>query len=238
MKPPIIYARISPSRENKHEPDPESIDRQIERCQLYLKMLDIEERPIIIKDVKLSARLITFKDRPGGGKATNLLQSGRRMVVATKLDRLFRSTVDGISTLEKWAKKDIAVHLASEGGVSIDTSTANGKLCASLLLSVNAHEAERTAERTSEAMLAKQKLGVQMSSQAPYGWQLDRNNPGKLVEDAEEQKTIRDILAWNKEGLTVYRILKRLNDAPHRHLPRGSKFYYRQVKAIIERANA
>src|SRR6185295_6880917 len=88
---------------------------------------------VVLADEGISASK-PLDSRPRGQELTALVRSGSvRAIVGTKLDRLFRDTVDCLSTVEEWSRRDVALHLLDLGGQSIDTSSATGEFFLTLL---------------------------------------------------------------------------------------------------------
>jgi DNA invertase Pin-like site-specific DNA recombinase len=102
----------------------------------------------------------TRRKRPGLDDAIAVCERGDADgLIVAKLDRLARSTVDFGKLLEHAKRKRFAVVALDVG---IDTSTANGKLVANMLMSVAEWESERIAERTRDALAVKRSQGVKL----------------------------------------------------------------------------
>jgi site-specific DNA recombinase len=138
----------------------------------------------VFRDPMVSARKIPLAKRPGGAAMLAYLQEhGIKHVIAQKLDRLFRNVEDGLGWLRRWRKSGVTMHLSDQGGVSLNASTATGKLIVTFLLGVAEFEPNQTSERTSLAMKHHQTHGKKMGSQAPFGYRFDGN---LVVPDAAE----------------------------------------------------
>jgi hypothetical protein len=74
-------------------------------------------------------------------------------------------------------------------------------------------EREQIAERTSTAMLRHQAKGRRMTrpDRCPYGWRPDPSDPDRLVEDADEQATIRRIREERRVARGLREIARRLD---------------------------
>lgn len=101
------------------------LDAQTERIRAYaaLKGLDLD----IITDAGES-----------GGKPLDTREGGQRLlaalrqrkadaVVLLKLDRGFRNAIDCLSTVEKWEKTGVSLHIVDLGGNAIDATSATGR---------------------------------------------------------------------------------------------------------------
>src|SRR5260370_13082332 len=97
-------------------------------------------------------------------------------------------------------------------------------------------EREQIAERTSTAMLRHQAKGRRMTrpDRCPYGWQPDPADPGRLVEDAEEQETIGRIREERRQGKGLRAIARVLDRAGIGC--RGGCWAHSAVRAVLRPA--
>lgn len=233
----IIYTRFSPrppkdgdaEREAANE-DAESIQLQIEVCQRYalMKGLLVSET---IKDPETSARKTPLFEREGGWRLKHLPRGTH--VIAMKLARLFRSAVDGLQTLEFFESRGIVVHFADEGGVSLSTNTAKGKLVTTMLLAVAEYEPGETAERTSKAMKHRQANGQRMTSAGtiPFGQMIDPDNPDRTIPCQDEINAITRALWLRSNGASLREIAKQLGPI------RGKILSAQSVKQLLAKAS-
>lgn len=89
-----------------------------------------------------------------------------------------------------------------------DLSTADGRMVARIKSSVDAAEAERTAERVARKHLESAREGKPVGGTRPFGWQ-----PGGRVLDERESTLIRDAAADIIAGIGSFTIAKRWNEA-------------------------
>jgi len=95
-------------------------------------------------------------DRPVLTKLISKLEAGDKLV-ATKLDRIARNTVEGIKIIEQLFEKGVAVHILNIGLLE---NTTMGKFFLIVLLAVAEMERNTIMERTREGKeIAKQKEG-------------------------------------------------------------------------------
>lgn len=99
----------------------------------------------------------TRSDRPGLTAALDYVREGDTLVVPA-LDRLGRSLVDTINTLDALRKRGIYVRALREG---IDTSTPAGRMVAGVFASLAELERELIHERASVAREAAKARGKQ-----------------------------------------------------------------------------
>lgn len=203
MSAAILYLRYSPRKTDLCE----SLEVQESHIRQYLSFAGIEPG-LVLRDPETSARLTPLAKREGGAKLLSLT-TGRnpefKIVAAYRLDRLFRSVVDGCQTLEAWRDAGVAVHFSAEGGQSLNTATATGRFLVNILLSKAAYEPDLTAERTSDAMKRHSDSGRYMGY-LPYGKREGESIEvnGRLVrtieDDPEEQSVIQMATKFYNNG--------------------------------------
>lgn len=88
----------------------------------------------------------TKSDRPELDKLKNVLIPGDRVIV-TKLDRLARSTEDGLSLVKEWMERGISIHVLNMGLID---NTPTGRLILTVMLAFAEFEREMILERTQE----------------------------------------------------------------------------------------
>jgi DNA invertase Pin-like site-specific DNA recombinase len=81
------------------------------------------------------------------------------VLVAWKLDRLGRSTLDLVGLVEKLKGKDVGLKVLTGEGASIDTTRAEGKLIFAVFAAFAEFERELTRERTRAGMQAARRAG-------------------------------------------------------------------------------
>lgn len=214
--PVVVYVRYSPRPKLRNESleasaaqeDAETIKLQIEACERYaaMKSLVITD---IIRDPETSARKTPLFEREGGENLKSLPRGSH--IICYKLDRMFRNTVDGLTTLEYFKERGIRLHFADQGGCTIDVSTAVGEMLTTTLLAYAAFEPRQTSERTAAAYKHLAKRGIVLTSRdcIQYGRRFDETI-GQNVEDEKECNMIRLARKLNAEGLSLPAIGKRL----------------------------
>lgn len=88
----------------------------------------------------------TKRSRPELDRLMSKLQTGDTLIV-TKLDRVARSTKNGIELLEELANRGVVVHILNMGRLD---GTPTGKLMRNILLAFAEFERDMIVERTSE----------------------------------------------------------------------------------------
>ena len=90
-------------------------------------------------------------ERPQGRQILLNAQEGDHIIWA-KLDRAFRSTIDGARTFELLTQKGIYIHSID---INIDTSTPMGKCMLHIMLALAELERDQISQRTKDALHAR-----------------------------------------------------------------------------------
>jgi len=188
----IIYTRYSP-RPTKDgdaeriaaDEDAETIQLQIDTCYRYAAMKSLAVTTVI-KDPETSARKTPLFEREGGSRL-QFLPRGTH-IICSKLDRVFRSTADGLLTMNHFKKQGIILHFADQSGCTLDLSTGEGEFMFTILLAAASLEPRRTADRTSKGMKHRQANGQRMTSAKtiPFGQMIDPDDPDRTIPCQDE----------------------------------------------------
>lgn len=104
-------------------------------------------------------------ERPVLNELLSKLEAGDKLV-ATKLDRIARNTVEGIKIIEELFEKGVSVHILNIGLLE---NTTMGKFFLTVLLAVAEMERNTIMERTREGKeIAKQKEGYREGRKKVY----------------------------------------------------------------------
>ena len=223
----VIYLRVSTADQAEHGV---SLDAQQERLTAYAVANGLEVAGIL-RESAISGT-IPLADRPEGEKLTQMVSSGQvRHVIALKLDRLFRSAVDALSTTAEWDKQGIALHLVDMGGQSLNTGSAMGRMMLTLMAGFAQFERDLTAERTTSA-LAHKKANNQAYSPTPYG--KDRDGE-RLTDNTQEQGIIRQMRELRENGSSLRGIAEHLNSNGISS-KQGKQWHASSVRYVINNA--
>lgn len=224
----IIYARVSTDDQAEHGV---SLEAQVKQGRQYAELYDLEVVDVVT-DPGASAKNLR---RPGWCRVARMLDAGEADgVVIAKLDRMTRSLRDLDSLLTRYFNANVTLHCIAE---RVDTSTASGRLCLNMLMSVAQWEREVIAERTSAALQHKRAKGETYRGigTAPFGYQT-ADDGVSLVEDLAEQAVIREVQKLRELGVSIRQIAERLNEdgAP----VRGQKWHPTTVARLLKREAA
>lgn len=218
----VAYCRISTNEKKQSI----SLDMQEDRIRRYCELAGLNLVYIVREEVSASTHLSL---RP---KAMDMLymlkQEGASHIVALKLDRLFRSTVDCLNQTEAWDKSGIALHLVDMGGQAMDTSSAIGRLFLTITAGFAEMERVTISERTSAALQHK-KGKKEAFSATPYGW--DRVGD-RLVVNKQEQKQIGSMVVLRQSG-SSYRAIASMLNAQRVPTKNGKEWFGSTVRRII-----
>jgi len=142
----IRYARVSTDEQNPQT----QLDILQKHMGLYFGRGYTDGGEFV--DHGVSAFYRDFRDRPAGGRICEGLQPGD-VVLVTRLDRIFRSTIDMGTTLREWDTLGISFADASSG---FDTSTVDGRMMATFMCVMAQWESEMISYRVSLGMKAMQ----------------------------------------------------------------------------------
>ncbi len=180
---------------------------------------------------------IPLKDRPAGRELLSAAKKGD-VIVATKLDRLFRSALDALQTVKELKEQGIDLILIDIG---LDPVSSNGaaKLFFGILSMVAEFERERITERFEDGKRAKkaQHNGTGHSGgSVPYGYRaVGKGREARLEIDENEMgllKIVGDLAVKIESPWVIGKRLTLLNFRDRK----GHEFRIPQVRRLIERA--
>ncbi len=183
-----IYVRVS-TEEQAENPEG-SIKNQEQRLREFVKLKNLVapfgEVAGVYSDPGFSAKDM---NRPGFQR---LLKSIERreinLILVTELSRLTRSMKDFGLLQEFLIKSDCEFLSLRE---NFDTSSATGGMVLNIMASISEFERRQTAERISQAFLARAKRGLYNGGSVPVGYSIDPDRKGNLVIVAEEATLVK-----------------------------------------------
>jgi len=135
---------------------------------------------------------------PIGGQLFAKLQRGD-IVIAAKLDRLFRSALDALKVVESLKGKGVKLHLLDLGG----DIAGNGisKLFLTIAAAFAEAERDRIRERIGQAKADQKSRGRFLGGDVPFGFEVGAD--GALVPIGAQQEAIREIAALRAQGRSL-----------------------------------
>lgn len=114
----------------------------------------------ILREDGVSAS-VPLRTRPQGSKLCELVESGLAHVVSYKLDRLFRTVVDGLQTADKWHEQGASIHVVDMGG-RLETQDPMPRMMYSVVLVFSEAERRTIIARTTMAVAHRRARGDRM----------------------------------------------------------------------------
>jgi DNA invertase Pin-like site-specific DNA recombinase len=165
-----------------------------------------------------------LRERPQGKALLDTVKLGDT-VIASKLDRMFRSAADALAVLEEFKRRKISLYLLDLGGDC--TSDGIARLVFTILSAAAEFERFRTRERVLETVADRRKRGLAVGGRPPLGWTI---GPGGMLRPLpDEQAAIRFIRRLRANGHSLRTIAQRLKQ-------RGLTISHMGVKAALRRA--
>jgi DNA invertase Pin-like site-specific DNA recombinase len=194
------YTRVSTGRQVE---EGESLDVQKRVISGYCQMKGYDD-PVFVREEGVSGSK-PLMQRPAGGKLISQIGAGD-IIIAAKLDRMFRSSVDALAMLEEISKRGAHLHLIDLGG-DINNDMV-GKLVFTILSAVAEAERMRIQERIRDVKKDQKDRGRYLGGPEPFGWK--RDSGGTLQPFEEEQKAIARIMQLREDGKSLRQIDKTL----------------------------
>ncbi|HWK68596.1 MAG TPA: recombinase family protein [Rhizobiaceae bacterium] len=189
----FAYARVSTARQAA---EGESLDVQQRQIAGYALMHGLAIDETIVEEGVSGS--VPVSERPAGAAMFAKLKDGD-IIIASKLDRMFRSALDALKTVELLKKRGVKLHLIDLGG----DVAGNGisKLFLTIASAFAEAERDRIRERISQVKSDQKKRGRFLGGSRPFGYRIGKD--GKLVEDEAEQRAVAKIHTLRADGLSL-----------------------------------
>lgn len=196
----IGYTRCS----TKDQVDGSTIGEQERMIKGVAMIRGVDQFDIVFYSDPAVSGSTSLAKRPQGAELMANVKQGD-IIIAAKLDRLFRSASDALYVVEKLHERGIGIILADMGHTPV-TENGASKLFFSMLAAFAEFERTRINERTQAGRIAK-KLSGGCMGKAPYGWsKLGHGRGSMLTENFNEQETLKVIDRLRREGKTLREI--------------------------------
>src|SRR5688500_18135928 len=126
-KPAAFYARASTAKQEH------SLETQLDPPPAYAKSNNLNSPEPLTSSEPDTSGSIPLAKRPNGKLFLNTIEYHKNVgepikhLIITKIDRLFRSTLDFCETAETLSKLGIALHIIDCGGSSLSTAGPFGE---------------------------------------------------------------------------------------------------------------
>jgi DNA invertase Pin-like site-specific DNA recombinase len=222
-----IYTRVSSSAQ---EEDGTSLDTQKELGIKKAKELGMKAK--VWNEGGQSSKGDDLLNRPELTQILTRIESGEiKHLWVFNTDRLSRNETTWSLIRLKLLQNDVKLHTASG---TFQLSNPMDKLLLGILSEISAYDNTLRTERMRLGKLSRLRQGCWIGGVAPYGYKVvDR----KLVVQAEEAKTVREIFREYCEGMSVKRIRKSLIEKGVRPR-RGNKIWsLGSVEALLSNSH-
>ena len=169
-------------------------------------------------------------NRPGLQSALDQACKTKSALVVYSLSRLARSTKDTLSIGERLDRAGADLVSLSE---KIDTTSAAGKMVFRLMAVMAEFERDQVSERTKMAIAHKRSRNERIGT-IPFGYDV-ADDAKTLIENADEQATIRTIFTLRARGLSLRDIATELTVNQYRAKKGGTKWTHTAVGRILNR---
>lgn len=196
----------------------------------------------VVTDPGVSAG-VPLGERPGGSALVRQLRHPDAegvVLLAVRMDRLFRSAVESLTWLDEWQAAGIHPVLLDLG---LDMTTPSGRLIFTVLAAVAEMERTLIRTRTKDALGALRARGGYGTHEAPLGWRaklpdgrlVTHGQPDAgavLVEDEHEQAAIGRMLELDALGKSDWSMANRyLPEEGYK--PRQTRWWRSTVKRVL-----
>jgi len=190
-----IYARVSSLGQGRE--DAISLPDQVRRCRAIVQLRNADKFDASEYIDKGVSGGIPLSKRPAGSQMWEALGKGD-LVVAAKLDRLFRSSRDALNTIERLHERGVDVILLDMSPEPIAKS-AIAQLFLTMLAAFADFERSSINERTQMGRVGKRAKGGCVGS-VPYGYKKVGTGKQSMLEpDEKEQEIVACVLRWYKD---------------------------------------
>lgn len=215
------YARVSTLQQAN---DGDSLDVQRRQIEGYCLMHGLTLDAVHVEEGVSGSTPIT--SRPVGGALFASLKPGD-IVIAAKLDRLFRSALDALTVVEDLKQRGVKLHLLDLGG----DIAGNGlsKLFLTIAAAFAEAERDRIRERVSDGMRAKRAKGGYLGGSCPFGYEIIGTGKEAVLRPLEaEQMALADMRAMRDAGQSLRAISAAMAE-------RGFKISHAGVRIALSR---
>jgi putative DNA-invertase from lambdoid prophage Rac len=200
------YVRVSTARQAN---EGESLEVQQRQIEGYALMHGLTLAGVMVEEGVSGS--VPVEDRPVGGGLFVKLQRGD-IVIAAKLDRLFRSGLDALKVVESLKTRGVKLHLLDLGG----DIAGNGlsKLFLTIAAAFAEAERDRIRERIGQVKADQKARGRYLGGKVPFGFRLGES--GELVPHEAEQEAICEMVALRAQGKALRAIAEAVQARGHR----------------------
>lgn len=226
------YARVSTNAQAG--PEKTSLEDQENKIRAYATSIGADRFGVQIYVDGGVSGATPLDRRPEGKRLLADVRAGDT-IVAAKLDRLFRSAVDALTTAERWQDEGIKLVLYDISTEPVYDSPV-AKMFFNILAAVANFERERIGERIEAGKRGKAEKGGHLGGRPPFGYRIEGvRATARLVADPSEQRVVETIARRSREaGEDAAAIARHLNSKGIMTRS-GQPWQFIQVKRVLER---
>lgn len=224
MQTAIGYIRVSTASQAV---EGVSLSSQESKVAAYCEVNGLELVEIV-RDEGVSAK--SLAGRPNARQLLQNAASNGHSIVVYKLDRMFRNTIEALTTIQALDAKGVTFHSISE---KLDTSSAMGRFFVTMLAALAELERSVVSERTSDVLQNRKSQGFRIGT-LPYGWRLAEDTKS-LILCATEQKNLKFMQDRKSQGATYQQIASDLEDLGVK-TRKGGKLKKQNIFQILKNA--
>ena len=227
------YARVSTGEQAAE--DKSSLETQEKIIRGYAMAKGFNQfETAVYTDPGVSAS-IPLRKRPAGSRLLDDAKPGDT-IIASKLDRMFRSASDALNMVDIFKEKKINLVLFDLGSEPINSS-GMAQFFFTIIAAVAQLERTMIRERMSGGKKAKKEKGGHIGGLVPYGFVKKGTGRAATLEPNEKEQAIMDKLTdWfrNRASMSVAEQTRLLTEEGIT-ARNGKPFHPRQVLRLVER---
>ncbi|GGH16116.1 hypothetical protein GCM10007036_16540 [Alsobacter metallidurans] len=199
------YTRVSTGRQVS---EGESLDVQRRQIEGYAMMHGLSIDDVVVEEGVSGS--VPVNERPAGGGLFRRLKKGD-VLIAAKLDRMFRSALDALQVVEQLRARGVKLHLIDLGG----DIAGNGlsRLFLTIAAAFAEAERDRIRERVTTSKMDQRARGRYLGGKTPYGFRVTPE--GALEPVPEEQAVIAEVLRLRTSGTPLRAISASIAKSHH-----------------------
>lgn len=221
----LSYARVSTARQG--EDHKFSLPDQLRKNYAVAMMRNVDKFDVAEYIDNGVSGGKQFTKRPAGGRLWLEMKPGD-IVVATKLDRMFRSASDALVMLERFREHKVGVILLDIGTEPIGQTPMSEAFFGLIAIFANL-ERRMINDRTANGKEGKRQKGGYIGAGVPYGWRVEgEGKDAMLLPHEDEQKIVEYVCQAREMKSKWHVIVDELRDSGAR-TREGKPFQFIQV---------
>lgn len=225
----LLYARVS----SQEQVDGSSLADQERKTRAVAQLRGVGPYDVSVYTDEGISGSIPLGERPEGRRLYADAKSGD-IIIAAKLDRMFRSALDALGTIDSFRAMGVDVILIDVGVEPVGTS-AIAKLFFTMLSAFAEFERARIEERTTDGRKAKKAANGHLGGQPPYGFRkVGEGKTAHLEPNSDEQAVITKVRELRQQCRPPSVICRELESLGFRTRA-GTAFLIPQVQKMLAR---